>query len=102
MPADSIQRFTVMCENFTFSTDLADEGPSPCVYGHVSGQVVVSIENLSTLQAGERLGRLASRGGPGELSSRPWGSHSCGGRGCQRWSRWSLFACRTTVKNINI
>ena len=92
----------IFLKKLTFSTDLTDEGPSPCVYWHVSCQVVVSIKNLSTFQAGERLGRLTSCGGPGERSSRPWGSQPSGGRGCQGWSRWGLFTTRTKMKNINI
>lgn len=39
----------------TFSADLADEWPGACVNRHVSGQVVVRVEHLPALPAGERL-----------------------------------------------
>ena len=81
----------------TFSTDLTDEGPGACMYRHVTGQVVVRVEHLSTLEAGERLVGLSSCGGRGEAGGGGGGGQSGGG---QPWGRRGtrLLTSRSTKK----
>lgn len=51
-----------------FAANFANEGPCSGVNGHVSGQVVMSIEHFPTFQAGEGLVPLG--GGEGRVGAR--------------------------------